>query len=158
MNGRPTSRSIRAAKTYHGSPTGREPHGDGVPVVVAGVTTCQGGRESRATGRRGTGDRDVQRWEACGMQNAETVLDVIRKRGERGLPIERLYRQLFNPQLYLLAYGRISARHGALTPGVTSETVDGMSLEKIGAIIDALRAERYRWSPAKRVQIPKKNG
>jgi len=73
------------------------------------------------------------------MQSAETVLDVIRKRGERRLPIERLYRQLFNPQLYLLAYGRIYANHGAMTPGVTSETVDGMSLEKIGAIIDALR-------------------
>jgi hypothetical protein len=69
------------------------------------------------------------------MQSAETVLDVIRKRGERRLPIERLYRQLFNPQLYLLAYGRLYANHGALTPGVTSETVDGMSLEKIGAII-----------------------
>ena len=92
------------------------------------------------------------------MQSAETVLDVIRKRGERGLPIERLYRQLFNPQLYLLAYWRIAANHGAMTPGVTSETVDGMSLEKIGAIIDALRAERYRWSPVKRVQIPKRNG
>ena len=41
------------------------------------------------------------------MQNAETVLDVIRERGRRGLPIERLYRQLFNPQLFLVAYGRI---------------------------------------------------
>ena len=70
------------------------------------------------------------------MQSAETVLDVIRKRGERGLPIERLYRQLFNPQLFLLAYGRIYANKGAMTPGVTAETVDGMSLAKIEAIID----------------------
>jgi group II intron reverse transcriptase/maturase len=92
------------------------------------------------------------------MQSAATVLDVIRKRGERGLPLERLYRQLFNPQLFLLAYGRVAANTGAMTPGVTRETVDGMSLAKIGAIIDALRAERYRWRPAKRVYIPKKNG
>ncbi len=90
------------------------------------------------------------------MQSAEAVLDVIRKRGERGLPIERLYRQLFNPQLYLVAYGRIYANAGAMTPGVTGETADGMSLEKIGSIIDALRAERYRWSPVKRVYIEKK--
>ena len=90
------------------------------------------------------------------MQTAETVLDIIRKRGERGLPIERLYRQLFNPQLYLMAYGRIYANRGAMTPGVTNETADGMSLEKIGSIIDALRAERYRWSPARRVYIKKK--
>jgi hypothetical protein len=53
------------------------------------------------------------------MQSAETVLDVIRKRGERGLPSERVYRQLFNPQLYLMAYGRIYSNHGAMTPGVT---------------------------------------
>jgi group II intron reverse transcriptase/maturase len=99
-----------------------------------------------------------QRWEACEMQSAETVLGVIRKRGERGLPLERLYRQLFNPQLYLLAYGRIYANNGAMTPGVTAETADGMSLAKIEVIIDALRAERYRWAPVKRVYIPKKNG
>ena len=38
------------------------------------------------------------------------------------------------------------------------ETVDGMSLGKIGRIIDALRHERYRFQPVKRVYIPKKNG
>ena len=111
MGGLRRARDVQRRRTA-GSPTGREPYGDGVPIVVAGVTTCQGGRESRATGRRGTGDREVQRWEACGMQSAETVLDVIRERGRRGLPLERLYRQLFNPQLYLLAYGRIYANHG----------------------------------------------
>ncbi|QCX82438.1 Group II intron-encoded protein LtrA (plasmid) [Streptomyces sp. YIM 121038] len=92
------------------------------------------------------------------MQDAETVLNVIRERGRRGLPLERLYRQLFNRELFLLAYGRIYANKGAMTPGVTRETVDGMSLAKIDKIIGALRAESYRWSPARRVYIPKKNG
>ena len=92
------------------------------------------------------------------MQNAETVLSIIRERGRRGLPLERLYRQLFNRELFLLAYGRIYANKGAMTPGVTRETVDGMSLAKIGRIIGALRAESYRWSPARRVYIPKKTG
>ncbi len=92
------------------------------------------------------------------MQNAETVLDVIGKRGERGLPVERLYRQMFNPQLYLMAYGKLYSNAGAMTPGVTGETVDGMSLAKIEAIIGALRGERYRWRPVKRIYIPKKNG
>ena len=49
------------------------------------------------------------------MQSAETVLGVLRERGRRGLPLEELYRQLFNPQLYLLAYGRIYANDGAMT-------------------------------------------
>ena len=92
------------------------------------------------------------------MQSAETVLAVLRERGRRGLPLDELYRQLFNPQLYLLAYGRIYSNHGAMTAGATQETVDGMSLGRIGRIIDALRHERYRWSPARRIYIPKKNG
>ncbi|MFF0146083.1 group II intron reverse transcriptase/maturase [Amycolatopsis sulphurea] len=92
------------------------------------------------------------------MQSAATVLGVLRERGKRGLPCEELYRQLFNPQLYLLAYGRIHANHGAMTPGVTSETVDGMSRAKIDRIIDAMRHERYRFRPVRRVHIPKKNG
>ena len=91
------------------------------------------------------------------MQDAATVLDVIGKRGARGLPVERLYRQLFNPQLFLMAYGKLYSNRGAMTPGITGETVDGMSLAKIGAIIGALRAERYRWQPVKRVYIEKKN-
>jgi group II intron reverse transcriptase/maturase len=92
------------------------------------------------------------------MQGAETVLSIIRERGRRGLPLERLYRQLFNKELFLLAYGRIYSNQGAMTPGVTTETVDGMSLAKIDTIIEALRSESYRWSPARRVYTPKKNG
>jgi retron-type reverse transcriptase len=92
------------------------------------------------------------------MQSAETVLGVLRERGRRGLPCEELYRQLFNPHLFLMAYGRLYSNHGAMTPGADGETVDGMSLARIGRVIDALRHERYRFQPAKRVYIPKKNG
>lgn len=92
------------------------------------------------------------------MQNAETVLGVLRERGRRGLPLEELYRQMFNPQLYLLAYGRIYANTGAMTPGATPETVDGMSIRKIERVITAMRHERYRLGPVRRVHIPKKNG
>ena len=92
------------------------------------------------------------------MQNAETVLDVLRARGRRGLPCEELYRQLFNRDLYLLAYGRLYSNQGAMTCGADGETVDGMSQAKIDRIIDAVRYERYRFQPARRVYIPKKNG
>ena len=92
------------------------------------------------------------------MQNAEAVLGILRERGKRGLPCNELYRQLFNPQFYLLAYGRIYSNQGAMTPGVTAETADGMSMGKIEAIIEAMRHERYRFKPARRIHIPKKNG
>lgn len=45
-----------------------------------------------------------------------------------------------------------------MTKGSTAETPDGMSMERIQAIIDALKTERYVWKPARRVQIPKKSG
>ena len=92
------------------------------------------------------------------MQNAETVTGILRARGRRGLPCNELYRQLFNPALFLMAWGRIYANKGAMTPGINAETADGMSLAKIGRIINALRHERYRFQPVKRVHIPKKSG
>jgi group II intron reverse transcriptase/maturase len=92
------------------------------------------------------------------MQDARTVLEVLRERGRRGLPCDELYRQMFNKGLYLLAYGNIYSNRGAMTPGAGEETADGMSEAKIEAIIAAMRGERYRFAPVRRVYIPKKNG
>src|SRR6266480_8033872 len=92
------------------------------------------------------------------MQEAVVVLDVLRERGRKGLPFTQLYRQMFNKELYLLAYGNIYSNQGAMTPGAGAETADGMSEDKIDQIIEAMRHERYRFSPARRVYIPKKNG
>ena len=55
---------------------------------------------------------------------------------------------MFNFNLYLLAYGKIYANQGAMTPGASAETADGMSEDKIHKIIEAVRSERYRFSPA----------
>jgi retron-type reverse transcriptase len=92
------------------------------------------------------------------MQSADKILDVIRNRGERGLHLERVYRSLFNRDLYLVAYGRLYSNQGAMTKGTTGETVDGMSLAKIDSIIDEIQHERFRWTPVRRTYIPKANG
>jgi len=91
------------------------------------------------------------------MRTATTILGIIHERGKKGLPLERVYRLLFNRDLYLMAYGKIYRNNGATTPGSTSETVDEMSLRKIDRIIDAVRKARYRWTPTRRVYIEKKN-
>jgi len=91
------------------------------------------------------------------MRTTETVLAVIQDRGRRRLPLEDVYRQMYNPALYRTAYARLSSNKGALTPGTTTETVDGMSEAKILDIIETVRYERYRWSPVRRVYIEKKN-
>ena len=92
------------------------------------------------------------------MQESAVVLGVLRERGRKGLPLTQLYRQMFNRDLYLLAYGNIYSNQGAMTPGASAETADGMSEEKIDQIIEAMRHERYRFAPARRTYIPKKNG
>lgn len=92
------------------------------------------------------------------MRDADTIIGLIRERGKRGLPLERVYKLLLNKNLYLRAYGKIYRNAGAMTHGITDETPDGMSLTKIDAIIEALQYERYQWLPARRTYIPKKNG
>ncbi|MGH7868156.1 MAG: reverse transcriptase domain-containing protein, partial [Candidatus Dormibacteraceae bacterium] len=57
-----------------------------------------------------------------------------------------------------MAYGNIYSNSGAMTPGASEETADGMSEEKIEQITGLMRREKYRFSPARRVYIPKKNG
>jgi group II intron reverse transcriptase/maturase len=92
------------------------------------------------------------------MQETGVVLGVLRERGRKGLPCTQLYRQMFNRELYLTAYGNIYSNQGAMTPGANEEIADGMSEEKIEQIIGLMRNERYRFSPARRIYIPKKNG
>ena len=92
------------------------------------------------------------------MQDAGTVLAILRERGRKGLPCDELYRQMFNKSLYLLAYGNIYSNQGAMTPGACDETADDMSEEKIEQIVGQMRSERYRFAPVRRVYIPKKNG
>jgi hypothetical protein len=75
------------------------------------------------------------------LQSAETVLGVLRDRGRKGLPCNELYRQMFNRDLYLLAYGRIYANQGAMIPGAGAETADGMSEDKIDQMLAVTRSE-----------------
>lgn len=91
------------------------------------------------------------------MQNAVKGLDIISDRGKRKLPLYRIYRALYNRNLYLIAYQNIYANDGAMTKGVTNETVDGMSVNKIEQIIHRLKDETYRFSPVRREYIQKKD-
>jgi group II intron reverse transcriptase/maturase len=92
------------------------------------------------------------------MRDAETTLLIIEDRGKKDLPLENIYRRLYNRDLYLRAYGRLYRNEGAMTKGTTEETVDGMSRQKIEDIIELLRNERFKWSPVRRTLIPKGNG
>ena len=93
------------------------------------------------------------------MQDAQTYLKVVKDRGERRLELKRVYRNLKDRELFMLAYAKLYGNAGALTPGTDpDDTVDAMSLRRIDAIIDALDTGTYRWKPVRRTYIPKANG
>jgi len=92
------------------------------------------------------------------MQKAENILQAMRKMGEKGTPLTRVYRSLFSEDLFLAAYNKIGRNQGALTPGTEIDTVDGMSMKRIRSIIKKLRNERFHFKPSRRTRIPKKSG
>ena len=70
---------------------------------------------------------------------------------------KRLYRNLYNPEFYFLAYKNISQSQGSMTPGVDGKSLDGMSEKRINALIESLKDFSYQPNPARRVYIEKKN-
>jgi len=92
------------------------------------------------------------------MRKADVILDIHRDRGLRGLPLERVYKHLFDPELYYRAYGKIYQNAGATTKGPTEETVDGMCVKKVHEIIARLKLGRFEWAPVRRTYIEKTNG
>ena len=70
---------------------------------------------------------------------------------------KRLYRNLYNPEFYFLAYKNISQSQGSMTPGVDGKSLDGMSEKRISALIESIKDFSYQPNPARRVYIEKKN-
>ena len=93
------------------------------------------------------------------MRNPQNVLISLTKHSnDKNYKYERLYRILYNEEMYLIAYQKIYANVGNMTKGTDNETIDGMNLERIGKIIDSLKDESYQPNPSRRTYIPKKNG
>ena len=93
------------------------------------------------------------------MRNPERVLNSLSEHSKvSSYKFERLYRVLFNSEMFILAYHNIQGRQGNMTEGSDGKTIDGMSLKRIENLIDALKDESYQPKPARRTYIPKKNG
>lgn len=93
------------------------------------------------------------------MRNPQNVLNNLTKHSkDKNYQFERLYRLLYNKEMYLVAYQTIYANPGHLTPGVDELTIDGMSIARIDQLIDSLKDESYQPHPSRRTYIPKKNG
>ena len=93
------------------------------------------------------------------MEKSERVLKALSDHSQSSdYKYERLYRYLFSEEMFAVAYQRIYAKQGNMTPGTDGKTIDEMSLERIERLIVSLKGESYQPHPARRVYIPKKNG
>ena len=93
------------------------------------------------------------------MRNPENVLNSLQEHSaQTGYVYDRLYRNLFNRELFLQAYQNIYANQGNMTAGIDGKTIDAMSLERIDRLIETLKTESYQPNPSRRTYIPKKNG
>lgn len=93
------------------------------------------------------------------MRNPQLIIDTLCSHSKTSdYRFERLYRLLFNEEMYHAAYERLKVKQGNMTPGTDGETMDGMSLAKIKRLIEGLKDETYTPHPARRTYIPKKNG
>lgn len=93
------------------------------------------------------------------MRNPEIILNTLSSHSKvSDYKYERIYRILFNEEMFMLAYERIKSKPGNMTPGTDGLTIDGMTIDRIGKLIECLKDESYSPQPAKRVYIPKKNG
>ncbi|SIS50563.1 reverse transcriptase/maturase family protein [Salimicrobium flavidum] len=85
-------------------------------------------------------------------------LDVIRDVSFHGRKVTDCYRLMYNKELWIKAYAKLYPNAGNLMKGTTEETIDGFTLQKIDEIIEHLKAGTFRFSPVRRVYIPKSNG
>ena len=92
------------------------------------------------------------------MTSTSKFLNVLSDLGSKGYVVKKAYRRIQNRDIFLHAYSKLYANRGATTPGLDGETVDGMSVAKIDAIIEELHNGTFKWTPVKRVYIPKKDG
>lgn len=91
--------------------------------------------------------------------NSETILYNLSKNAEnKDYEFKRLYRLLYNKDIYYKAISKIYKNSGSGIKGVTDETIDGFSEEKIDKLIEILKDEKYQPKPVRRTYIPKKNG
>lgn len=103
----------------------------------------------------------IQNWEGArgSMRSPKVVLNnLASKASDVNYKFERLYRNLYNIEFFLEAYGKIYKNKGSNTKGSTEETIDGMSINRINRLISKIKDCSYQPNPVRRVYIPKSNG
>ena len=128
-------------------------HGNGAVVVVRT-------RENLVHGEGRQEIIPIQIWKNAGgiMRSPQRVLESLRSKAcNKSYIYERLYRNLYNPEMFLQAYQNIYAKEGNMTRGTDGKTIDGMGTKRIESLIASLKDYSYTPNPARRTYIQKNN-
>jgi len=147
-----------------GWPKGSNTHGHGVVVIPEYLKINDIYANFNRFGRERMTDKvfvNLRRYSTGSATNVPEKFTSLIERCEK-IPQDtmdrKVYNLLFDPDMYLLAYHKLKSKPGNMTPGVSPETLDGLSSEWIDQIIQSMKDESFQFKPSRRVNIPKANG
>lgn len=121
-------------------------YGDGVPIVF---------NSSNTTFRKVEQRRNLTTTSASPSDRNSSELNLIKLDNNK---FTNLYTSMYDIRLLTEAYYTIKSKHGNMTPGVESETLDGISYKFIDKLSESIKDCTYKFKPSRRVEIPKANG
>jgi len=155
---------VKITKGTKGLPTALKSHGNrGIVVPFAGRVPGMGVcKFSTVAGSSSTVSTDgsfagkLQKINELCISNKDFVVQ------------DKLYRLLYDKEMYYAAYHKLKSKPGNMTPGINPTTLDGLSEEVIEEIIESLKNGTFKFLPllafgqgtkaGRRVYIPKANG
>lgn len=161
-NIQPKNRYVLSSGTF-GLPKGSNTYGNGdIVVPVNPISGAYSSVRAEARERMSGINFTPSRWYSTGgAPNVPNRYVSLVERCEK-FPHDRvdrdIYKLLFDPNMYQIAYHKLRSNPGNMTPGVSPETLDGMSSEWIDEIIQNMKNENFQFKPSRRVNIPKPKG
>jgi group II intron reverse transcriptase/maturase len=154
---------IRTECVTGGLPKSQKTHGNGVSIVPALMilSLFYGGGNSPRKGSDTANNQSKLRYYSTGSatqtSNVVDKLDNLRLRAKESPVIDRnLISLLSNPTLLEIAYNNIKSKPGNMTPGITPETLVGMSGDWFTETAELLRSGKFDFKPGcSRINIPK---
>lgn len=93
------------------------------------------------------------------MRNPETILNnLVKSADKKDYKFQRLYRNLFNKEFYIVAYTRLAHKGSNFTKGISDIAIDRFSLKRVDELIGQMRTEKYQPKSARLMHILKSNG
>lgn len=139
-----------------GSPDGRKSWGDGGSVVVRRMVSNNLVGYIRAGLAKGSRGISTKASLPAGFEKLGNLRAINTKNPEH--INSRVLDIMSDVDILIAAYSKLKSSPGNMTPGMDSETLDGINKEWFEKLRKDLRTNAFQFRPARRIEIPKANG